>query len=71
MTLTNFLVNIKKRFKPRIIVTHCAVLIYNQTILSILDYAASMIYSCIISDRNDFQLRIDTGGLGVIHGTCV
>ena len=64
MSLTPLLSNLKARVVNRIyslvkirnfINTHCAITIYKQTILHLLDYAGFLLISCNISDRNDFQ----------------
>ena len=64
MTLTPLLSKLKTRVINKIyslvkirnmINTHCAVSIYKQTILPILDYAGFLLVSCNISDRSDLQ----------------
>ena len=64
MSLVPLLSKLKTRVVNRIyslvkvrnlINTQCAVTIYKQTILPILDYAGFLLISCNISDRNDLQ----------------
>ena len=64
MTLTPLLAKLKKSVMAKIftlikirdmITTTCAITIYKQTILPILDYSGFMSISCNISDRNDLQ----------------
>ena len=65
MNLTELLSGVKKNinghlFKLRklrkYVVPECAVLIYKQTILPLMDYAAFLLNSCNVSDRNDLQV---------------
>ena len=65
MNLTNVLSDVKKKvvgqlFKlckiRNMITTFCAVSIYKQTILPILDYAGFLLQSCNISDRGELQV---------------
>ena len=64
MTLFPLLVKLKKSVIAKIyslikirdmIMTTCAITIYKQTILPILDYSGFISISCNISDRNDLQ----------------
>ena len=64
MTLSNLISGVKKNvfghlFKRRklrrYITSDCAITIYKQTILPLLDYAGFFLYSCNISDRRDLQ----------------
>ena len=46
----------KLRKLRKYISTDCAVLIYKQTILPLLDYAGFLLNSCNVSDRDDLQV---------------
>ena len=65
MDLTELMSGVKKcigghLFKLRklrkYITVECALLIYKQTILPLLDYAGFLLNSCNVSDRNDLQI---------------
>ena len=47
---------LKLRKLHKMITTKCAILIYKQTVLPLLDYAVFLLHSCNVSDTDDLQV---------------
>ena len=75
MTLSPLLVKLKKTLTNKIyslikirdmITRTCAITIYKQTILPLLDYSGFLLISCNVSDRGDLQ-TLQNHALGICY----